>query len=140
MAYTVRIAIPASLSVQPHYGYGGSDALAHLVEQDKTREWVEEQVATPRREGRDILFSGQVLSWKHIRAISISKTSPAPSTSPYTRRRGAPAAAAPEEDVTHEFITGAPGEPGASRPAGRTLADFTDDQLIEELRRRLHRR
>ncbi|HUN31368.1 MAG TPA: hypothetical protein VMU95_05055 [Trebonia sp.] len=138
MAYMVRITIPASLGVGPYRGHAGSDALDYLVEQDKTREWVEEQVAAPRREGRDILFAGQVLSWKHIRAISISKTSPDPSTSPYTRRRGAgPTASA--EDVTHEFITGAPGEPGASRPAGRTLTEFSDDQLIEELRRRLHR-
>ena len=124
--YWVRIAIP---------GYQG--ALTERNEQGKTREWVEENIAAPRRAGKDILFQGEVLNWKyHIKSIHIYRVSR--DEGPYSQGRRRDRTQPSTVDVTHEFITGAPGEytPGRDN-ASNTLADFSNDELIEELRRRL---
>lgn len=111
-----------------------------MYESGKSREWVEEHIAGPRREGRDILFAGRVLSWQQIRSIQVFETSPAVS-SPYQRGKRNEGGYPVRKDVTHEFITGAPGSHPVPRADGNgSLADFSDDQLVEELRRRLNLR
>jgi hypothetical protein len=46
------------------------DALAF----DKEADWIEEHIAAPRREGRDIFVDGQVFSWDGIDMIRITET------------------------------------------------------------------
>jgi hypothetical protein len=120
-------------------GVATTSGVSNLGETGKSRDWVEEHVAAPRREGLDILFGGHVLSWNRIRTIQITEL-PAADSSPYQRGRRNQQVA-PSRDVTHEFITGAPGTHRAPKDGtGGSLADFSDDELIEELRRRLGRR
>jgi hypothetical protein len=141
--YTVEIGIPTKIGL----GHPGQGGLAYLSERGKTREWVEQNIATPRREGRDILFQGVVFNWNDekkwpykimtINILRIAYDEP----SPYARGRRNDRTQPTTVDVTHEFITGAPGEYASSRVnTSNTLADFSDEQLIEELRRRLGRR
>lgn len=47
-----------------------NDALAL----DKDAAWIEEHIAAPRREGRDIFIDGQVFSWDSIDQIHITET------------------------------------------------------------------
>lgn len=108
----------------------------YLQESDKSRIWVEEQIAAPRREGRDILFAGKVLNWRVINTIQIFESSQ-PTPSPYDRGRRNSNNQYIEKDVTHEFIAGAPGAQAVRAEAGASLTAFSDDELIEELRRRL---
>jgi hypothetical protein len=135
VSYQVRIGAEIPGETRP-------GAAANFAEQDRDRDWVEEHVAAPRREGRDILFAGRVLSWNQVRSIQIFETSPAASSSsPYQRGRRNDERNAFPKDVTHEFITGAPGAQRVHRAdAHGSLAGFSDDQLIEELRRRLNLR
>lgn len=117
-------------------------AVTNLSEQQKSRDWVEEQIAAPRREGRDILFGGRVLSWNQVKTIQIwGPSTDVPASSPYQRGRRNAGGHAQPKDVTHEFITGAPGVPHDRQADTRdSLADFSNDELIEELRNRLNRR
>lgn len=41
---------------------------------DKDADWIEEHIAAPRREGRDIFIDGQVFSWESIDQIHITET------------------------------------------------------------------
>jgi predicted nucleotide-binding protein len=41
---------------------------------DKDADWIEEHIAAPRREGRDIFIGGQVFSWDGIDQIHITET------------------------------------------------------------------
>jgi TIR domain len=84
---------------------------------DKNEEWIEEHIAGPRRQGRAILFDGRVLEWSDIWAIHIMHTAEVVKTD--ERRTTASGLVIPGTewdsvfdkgtDVTHRFITGAPG-------------------------------
>jgi hypothetical protein len=41
---------------------------------DKEANWIEQHVAAPRREGRDVFIDGQVFSWDSIDQIHIIET------------------------------------------------------------------
>jgi predicted nucleotide-binding protein len=41
---------------------------------DKDADWIEEHIAAPRREGRDIFIDGQVFSWDSIDEIHVTET------------------------------------------------------------------
>jgi predicted nucleotide-binding protein len=45
-----------------------------LVVLDKDESWIEEHIASPRREGHDILFAGVVISWIYVDEIHITYT------------------------------------------------------------------
>ena len=111
MPYHVRIT-PRDLRRRSH------DALAL----DKDERWIEEQIAAPRRQGRDIFVDGQVLSWDDIDKIRITwtdETSEQLIPSIRARRRSGELAAIPVpdgwyvarngRDVTEQFLTGPPG-------------------------------
>jgi hypothetical protein len=87
---------------------------------DKDQHWIEEHIAAPRRQGRDIFVDGQVLTWDSIDEIHITETDEGseqllPKISA-RRRTGALAAPIPDRwyvardgrDVTEQFITGPP--------------------------------
>src|SRR5271154_592953 len=46
-------------------------ASGFIAEFDKDPEWIEGSVASPRRQGADILFGGYVLSWDEIAVIHV---------------------------------------------------------------------
>ena len=88
---------------------------------DKDADWIEEHIAAPRREGRDIFIDGQVFSWDSIDQIRITETD---QTSEQllpqirARRQSDPVwhripdrwyVARDGRDVTEQFITGPPG-------------------------------
>jgi len=117
----------------------------HYVVVDKNEQWIEEHVARPRREGRDILFDGVVMSWDGIHKINITHTRATAKQSrdeserpdePETTASGLvipmpkPMWSAFEfaesgDDVTDRFITGAPGRRLLPAEAAEQDAAFT---------------
>jgi hypothetical protein len=97
---------------------------------DKDETWVREHIVSPRREGRAILFAGVVAEWGMIEEIHVRYSDYTSRQIPHTRtipNRIPPLGGmelAPQEiplsdmeifgalgdDVTDQFITGAPGE------------------------------
>ncbi len=88
---------------------------------DKEAGWIEEHIAAPRREGRDIFIDGQVFSWDSIDKILITETDQtSEQLLPQIRahRQSNPGVAwipdgwyvaSDGRDVTEQFITGPPG-------------------------------
>jgi len=102
---------------------------------DKQADWIEEHIAAPRREGRDIFVDGQVFSWDSIDQILITETD---QTSGQllpqirARRQAEPGVtwipdrwyvASDGQNVTEQFITGPPGTgPRADASKATTFA------------------
>lgn len=102
---------------------------------DKEADWIEEHIAAPRREGRDIFVDGQVFSWDSIDQILITETD---HTSEQLlprirarRQRDQVVVPIPDRwyvasdgrDVTEQFITGPPGTgPSADATKAATFA------------------
>jgi predicted nucleotide-binding protein len=102
---------------------------------DKDSDWIEERIAAPRREGRDIFIDGQVFTWDSIDKILITETE---ETSEqlipqiHAHRQGKRSVgwlsdrwyvASDGRDVTERFITGPPGTgPRADASKATTFA------------------
>ena len=88
-----------------------------IVALGKSADWIEETIAAPRRQGRDIFVEGHVLSWDDIDSIRITETDQAIADQ---MARSAAARTGGDvvlldrfgRDVTEQFLTGLPG----SRP------------------------
>jgi predicted nucleotide-binding protein len=105
---------------------------------DKDADWIEEHIAAPRREGRDIFVDGQVFSWDSIDQIHITKTDLASDQLlPQIRaRRRMDRVVVPIPDrwyvardgreVTEQFISGPPGT--GPRPDLRTATTFAGNR------------
>lgn len=88
---------------------------------DKNADWIEEHIAAPRRQGRDIFISGQIYSWDTIDQIHITETGEAAELliprlrlskrfrSAYLGLPDGWAVAHEGREVTEQFITGPPG-------------------------------
>jgi DNA-binding beta-propeller fold protein YncE len=99
---------------------------------DKDADWIEEHIAAPRRQGRDIFVDGQVFSWDSIGEIHITQTEQTSAQLvPRVRARLSDSAlvtARPDEwfvpdegqDVTEQFLTGPPGTGPRADPRGAT--------------------
>ena len=99
---------------------------------DKDADWIEERIAAPRRQGRDIFVDGQVFSWDSIDEIHITETDQTSAQLlPPERRRQADGRlvtvrpdkwSVPVEgrDVTEQFLTGPPGTGPRADPKGFT--------------------
>jgi WD40 repeat protein len=98
---------------------------------DKDADWIEEHIATPRRQGRDIFVDGQVFSWASIGRIHITETAessaaliPQLPELPGVPEPGGPPllpgfrVAASGEDVTERFLTGPQGTGPRADPRG----------------------
>jgi predicted nucleotide-binding protein len=99
---------------------------------DKDADWIEQSIASPRREGRDIFIDGQVFSWDSIDQIHITETDQASDQLlPQIRaRRGREPGrgripdrwyvARDGREVTEQFINGPPGTGPRPDPSGAT--------------------
>ena len=88
-----------------------------IVALGKSADWIEENIAAPRRQGRDIFVEGQVLSWEDIDRIRITETDQ--DIADQIARSSAAGTGGDVvllarfgHDVTEQFLTGSPG----SRP------------------------
>jgi len=105
---------------------------------DKDADWIEEHIAAPRREGRDIFIDGQVFSWESIDQIHITETEQASDQLlPQIRaRRQMDRVVTPIPDrwyaardgreVTEQFISGPPGT--GPRPAPGRATSFAGNR------------
>jgi predicted nucleotide-binding protein len=100
---------------------------------DKSADWIEEHIAAPRREGRDIFVDGQVFSWDSIDQIHITETDQASEQllpQIIARRRNSPTivtsipdkwyVARDGREATEQFITGPPGTGPRADPSPAT--------------------
>jgi predicted nucleotide-binding protein len=85
-----------------------------IVALGKSADWVEETIAAPRRQGRDIFVEGQALSWDDIDRIQITETDQA--IADQIARSHAAGSGGDlvlldrfGRDVTEQFLTGPPG-------------------------------
>ena len=97
MPYHVRITPTARKNQRPD-----------IVTLDKSRFWILDNIAEPRRQGRDIFIEGRVISWDDIDRIQIFETDEdvkdalfLGDAAEHLERSG--------DDVTEEFLTGPPG-------------------------------
>jgi predicted nucleotide-binding protein len=103
---------------------------------DRDEDWIEEHIARPRREGRAILFHGQVFEWKQIHIIRIIHTGKTTKQlkldshavwSLFHEEYGDLLVKVDGTDVTNQFITGAPGKQQlmpTSRPEANKATTF----------------
>jgi predicted nucleotide-binding protein len=88
---------------------------------DKEADWIEQNIAGPRRRGESIFISGRTFTWDEIDRISITQT-PLPARE-YDRTLFSTYRAL-GSDVTEQFITGPPGQGRlAQNPDSLSFAD-----------------
>jgi WD40 repeat protein len=109
---------------------------------DKDERWIEEHIATCRRQGSDIFVDGQVFTWDSIDKIRITwtdETSEQLLPQIRTRRRSGDIGAIPVpdewyvarngRDVTEQFLTGPPG-PSPRAEVGQTRGLATNRKAV----------